>query len=75
MAALTKGFSHYYKQAFPDNKVKTLKVLRKTYLSYLIRGLGDDVVHFSSHSGVKVLEDHYFDKKLVAKGLKMKIFN
>lgn len=74
MNACSKSFSHYFKQAFPDRKHKRLKCLRKTYLSYLNKEVGDDVVHFSSHSGVKVLEKHYFDKKLIAKGLEVRIF-
>ena len=69
---MTGGFSHYFKQAFPNRKHKRL---RKTYLSYLGKQVGDEVVHFSSHSGVKVLEKHYFDMKLVTKGLEVKMFS
>ena len=75
MAVCTKAFTHYYKEAFPDKSVLTLKVLRKTYLSYLTKEVGDGVIQFSSHSGIEVLEKHYLDKKLLAKGLKMKIFS
>jgi len=75
MSACTKAFTHYYKQAFPSTEAKKFNVLRKTYLSYLGKEVGDDIIHFSSHSGVKVLDDHYFDKRLVAKGLKVKIFD
>lgn len=74
MGNCSKAFSHYYKQAFPGRRVKQLKVLRKTYLTQLARQVGDDVIVFSSHSGTKVLEDHYFDKKLLAKGVGLKIF-
>lgn len=74
MNNMSKGFTHYYKQAFPGRPLKQQKVLRKTYLTYLAKHVDSDVVHFSSHSGIKVLEDHYFDKKILAKGFGMKMF-
>ena len=68
------AFSHYFKQAFPDVPHKTLKMLRKTYLGHLNKAVGDDVIKFSSHSKVRVLDKHYLDKKITAKGLDMKMF-
>lgn len=75
MGCCTKAFTFYFKQAFPERKTKTLKVLRKTYLSYLGREVGEEIIHFSSHSGMKVLEDHYLDKTIVTKALQMNIFS
>jgi integrase len=70
-----KGFTHYYNQAFPKNpNYHSLKDLRKTYLTYLAKNVDEDIVHFSSHSGMRVLDNHYLDKKLVTKGIDMKIF-
>lgn len=74
MAALSKGFSHYYKQAFPEFKPAKFKILRKTYLSYLNKSAGDDMIELSSHGGMKVLNTHYLDAEIVAKGLSVKIF-
>ena len=72
--ACSKSFSHYFKQAFPDRKHKRLKCLRKTYLSYLNKEVDDDVVHFSSHGGIGVLNKHYLDMKMVTKGLEARMF-
>ncbi len=74
MSALSKGFSHYYKQAFPELEPKKFKTLRKTYLSYLNKSVGDEMIELSSHGGMKVLNKHYLDAEIVAKGLSMKIF-
>ncbi len=74
MSCCTKGFTHFYKQAFPEVPNKTLNVLRKTYLSYLGKELDENTVIFSSHKGMRVLEKHYFDKKIVTKGYDLKIF-
>ena len=74
MAALSKGFSHYYKQAFPEEKPMKFKILRKTYLSYLNKTVGDSVIELSSHGSMKILNKHYVDAEVVAKGLTMKIF-
>ncbi|MDG1476658.1 MAG: tyrosine-type recombinase/integrase [Vicingaceae bacterium] len=75
MKDLTRGFSHYYKQAFPGVEHLTLGALRKTYITYLSMEVGDDIIEFTSHSGIEILEDYYYDKKILAKGLKMKIFS
>lgn len=74
MANLTKGFTHFYKQAFPDTKHKTFKILRKTYISYLNKVLGDKMMELSSHGSLKTLTTHYLDPEIAAKGLAMKIF-
>jgi hypothetical protein len=49
-------------------------MLRKTYLSYLTKAVGVNVIRFSSHSKVRVLDKHCLDKKITAKGLEMKMF-
>ena len=74
MVCLTKGFGHYYKQAFPEKKSVCFKVLRKTYLSYLNKAVGDKMIDFSSHSGMEVVKTHYLDKQLTAKVLKSRMF-
>lgn len=74
MTALSKGFSHYYRQAFPDREPKKFKILRKTYLSYLNKVVGNDMIELSSHSSMRILNKHYVDPEIVAKGLTMKIF-
>jgi hypothetical protein len=33
-----------------------------------------DVIKFSSHSKMAVLENHYLDKKLITKGREMEMF-
>lgn len=48
-----------------------LQVLRRTSLNKTVR---DVVIELSSHSKMKVLEDHYLDKELTVKGLGMKMF-
>jgi len=74
MNTLSKSFTHYYKQVYTDVKPKTLKILRKTYLSYLNKDVGDDSIDLTSHGDMKTLTTHYLDPEVVAKGLKMKIF-
>ncbi len=75
MSALSRGFSHYYMQAFPDNKLKQFKVLRKTYISYLNKKVGDSVIELTSHGSMKIVNKHYVDAEVVAKGLTMRIFD
>lgn len=75
MDALTKAFSHYYSKAYPDSPVKQFKSLRKTYLSYLEKYVGKEAIHLSSHGDNAVLEKHYVNPKIVAKGYDMKIFS
>jgi len=71
----SRAFTHYFKEAFPDVKEpKQMKSLRKTFLTYLNKSVGDETPKFSSHSGIEVLEKHYLDKKIITKGLNMEIF-
>jgi len=74
MAALSRGFTHYYKQAFTDVEPKQFKILRKTYLSYLNKSVGDDMIELSSHRSMKTLKNHYLDAEVVTKGLQMRMF-
>jgi integrase len=74
MNALSKGFSHYFNQAFPDKKPMAFRVLRKTFLSFLNKAVGDDMIDLSSHSSMDVVSKHYLDKELVAKGRDMRMF-
>lgn len=74
MDAISKGFSHYYSKAFPNSKLKHFKCLRKTYLSYLTKEVGDNVIQLSSHSDTDVLEKHYINPEIVIKGHGMKVF-
>lgn len=74
MIQLTKSWTHYFKQAFPDRPNKPLKHLRKTYLSYLNLEVGDDMNKLSSHGGLKVLEDHYLDAEVTTRGANMRMF-
>lgn len=72
---ISKAWSHYFKQAHPDTEPMPFKNLRKTYLSALNAAMGNDMIEFSSHSGMEVLEKHYLDPKKVAKRLNVKIFD
>lgn len=74
MSAMTKAFSHYYEQFYPDRKAKAFNILRKTYLSYMGAELGEEVVKFTSHSGMTILLNHYFDERILARAKKVKIF-
>ena len=74
MDACSKGFSHYWKKVYPDQPLKQMECLRNTYLTYLNKLAGDDTIHFSSHSDVKVLENHYLNPAIVAKGEKMNMW-
>lgn len=74
IANLSKGFSHYYKQAFPNLQYKKFKLLRKTYLSYLNKTVGDRSIDLTSHGNMKTLTTHYIDAEVVAKELCMRIF-
>ena len=71
---ISKAWTHYFKQAFPETPPMQFKNLRKTYLSALNSALGNDMIEFSSHSDMEVLDKHYLDPKKVAKGLTMKVF-
>ena len=71
---MSKAWTHYFKQALPEVEPLPFKTLRKTYLSALNKAMGKDMIEFSSHSGMEVLEKHYLDPKKVAKGLDVKVF-
>lgn len=71
---MSKAWTHYFKQAFPEKPPMPFKNLRKTYLSALNSVLGDDMIEFSSHSDMEVLDKHYLDPKKVAKGLEVRVF-
>ncbi len=74
MVVCTRAFSHFYRQAFPNQPYKSLGVLRKTYLSYLYRETEEHMIKLSSHGNMRTLETHYLDKRLIAKGAKMEMF-
>jgi hypothetical protein len=62
-----------FKAVFPDKESKPFKALRRTYITYAYDVLGKDVSHFTSHSGEKVLNEHYIDGLLLSKALNMRI--
>lgn len=74
MANLSKGFSHYYKQAYPNREGIKFKVLRKTYLTYLNKEVGKNMIELSSHGSMKTLQKHYIDEEIATRGLNMRIF-
>lgn len=57
----------------------TLKNLRKTYISWMYRIMGKDTGLLTSHSGEKILKDHYIDSTFLSKieeaSLKIRVFN
>jgi len=66
--ALTLGFSHYYNQLNTGRKL-TFKCLRKTYITNLqifFSGNGETKA-ITGHSGNKVIEENYIDKKEIVK--------
>jgi hypothetical protein len=56
----------------------TLKHLRKTYLTWVFHTMGSDTRLLSSHSSMKVLENHYINPLLLnveeEKLMKIKVF-
>ena len=50
------------------------KSLRKTYMTFLNKAAGDDMIELSSHSDMKTLNKHYIDPKIVTKGAGIKFF-
>lgn len=63
--ALTRGFSHFWKVAFPnDTREITFKILRKTYLTNLAIHMGRDVREISGHSSRQILNSYINDKQL-----------
>ena len=62
---LWRAFGHYAKQIGIN---KTFKSLRKTHASALAARIGAENARIiTGHSGLKVLEEHYFDKKVIGK--------
>ncbi|MFT6167766.1 MAG: hypothetical protein ACJASF_002467, partial [Vicingaceae bacterium] len=71
----SRAFTHNCAKAFPQaEEVLSFKSLRKTYLTYLDKYVGNDSIYLSSHSSTEVLEKHYIDPKVVRKGEGMKMF-
>src|SRR5690554_334064 len=72
---ISRAFKHYFALAFPEEgEILPFKSLRKTYLTYLSKYVGDDAIYLSSHSSISTLEKHYLDPKILARGEKMKLF-
>lgn len=65
MNDLSKGFTHYKKAALINKKV-SLKNLRKTYITWMYRSMGQQTQLLTSHSGEQVLKDHYIDAKVLS---------
>jgi integrase len=78
MDVLSKSFSHYVKESGVEKDI-TLKNLRKTYISWMYRVMGKDTGLLTSHSGEKILKDHYIDSTFLSKieeaSLKIRVFN
>ncbi len=65
--ALSRGFSHFYNQ-LNTGKNLTFKCLRKTYITNLQLFMGNgNVKAITGHSENQVIEEHYIDKKEIAK--------
>jgi integrase len=65
MDCLSKGFSHYSKQAGITTDI-TLKSLRKTYISWLNQVMGIETGLLTSHSTGTVLANHYVDPSIIS---------
>lgn len=78
MDALSKSFSHYVKESGVEKDV-SLKNLRKTYITWMYRVMGKNTGLLTSHSGEKILKDHYIDSTVLSAieeaALKIKMFN
>ncbi len=64
--AMSKGFSHYYKQINPEGGL-TFKSMRKTYISKMSLFLGGSAKDVTGHSDDKVIQRHYVDKQIIAR--------
>ena len=77
MEKVSRAFTHYRKAAGIETPF-TLKHLRKTYLSWVYRTMGSDTRLLSSHTSMKMLEDHYINPLILTvdeeKLMKIKIF-
>jgi len=72
-ADISKSFLYYFRKVFPDRPSKPFKSLRRTYITHAYRALGKEVLQFTSHSGEKVLSDHYLDPTLLSKMMNLQI--
>jgi len=77
MEKVSRSFTHFRKAAGIETPF-TLKHLRKTYLSWVYRTMGSDTRLLSSHTSMKMLEDHYINPLILTvdeeKLMKIKIF-
>lgn len=77
MEKVSRAFTHY-RQAAGIETPFTLKHLRKTYISWVYRTMGSDTRLLSSHTSMKMLEDHYINPLILTvdeeKLMKIKIF-
>ena len=77
MEKVSRSFTHFRKAAGIETPF-TLKHLRKTYLTWVFHTVGSDTKLLSSHTSMKVLENHYINPLLLnveeEKLMKIKIF-
>jgi len=77
MEKVSRSFSHFRKAAGIETPF-TLKHLRKTYLTWVFYNMGSDTKLLSSHTSMKVLENHYINPLLLnveeEKLMKVKVF-
>lgn len=77
MEKVSRAFTHYRKAAGIETPF-TLKHLRKTHLTWIFRTMGSDTRLLSSHTSMKMLEDHYINPLILTvdeeKLMKIKIF-
>ena len=77
MDRISKSFAHYKEQSGIEKEV-SLKILRKTYLSWVNAVMMKDTRILSSHASNEVLDKYYLDPTIlnaVEKGvLEIKIF-
>lgn len=59
---LSRAFTHFYKVAFPGQKIKNFKHLRKAHITELSSILGEEAYLASGHSGNRVIEQHYINQ-------------
>ena len=77
MEKVSRSFTHFRKSAGIETPF-TLKHLRKTYLTWVFYNMGSDTKLLSSHTSMKVLENHYINPLLLnveeEKLMKVKVF-
>ncbi len=77
MEKVSRSFSHFREAAGIETPF-TLKHLRKTYLTWVFHTMGSDTRLLSSHTSMKVLENHYINPLLLnveeEKLMKIKVF-